>query len=82
MSMDNSILTKLLQMLQKGLCSHNRSILQLCSETIEKIFTRHINNIILLEQNRNSPYMNEVEPMRHHIANNTQMLSGLLLLVY
>jgi hypothetical protein len=37
--------------------------------------------VILSQQNRHSPYQFEMEPMRHHIANNTMMLTGLLLLV-
>jgi exportin-7 len=79
MSLDASVFGKLMQILQKGLTGQSRLIIQLCVETLEKLLSRHISNMLLQQQGRNSVFLFEIEPMCLHIANNKALLSGLLL---
>jgi len=79
MSLDAPIFGKLMQILQKGLSGQSRQIIQLCVETLEKLLSRHISNMLSQQQGRNSPFLFEIEPMCHHITNNKPLLNGILL---
>jgi len=70
---------KVLQLLARGLQSDIKSIITVACASFDKIFSRHIKNLMLASNSRPNPLANELEPMALHLENHRHILNSVLI---